>query len=171
MAICRTQRLVFACVISAILLLVYNSAFQPPGSVIDTSTADWTLTPIPMQPPTQPIPTDLWYELGYRTKSHRPDSPSKDSQDSQDSHKDSHFISWLSGRVPVGRVPFITIGDCNYVHAHRNFRDRLDQWGYGEDFIVICLDQCCADARGFHAYRHFIGDSVAFIKVRGSDYC
>jgi hypothetical protein len=80
----------------------------------------------------------------------------------------SRFISWLSARVPVDRVPFITIGDCQYIHALRNFRDRLDQWGYGDDLVVICLDQCCADARDYHAYNRYIGESVAFVKVRAN---
>ena len=79
---------------------------------------------------------------------------------------DSRFIDWLSARVPSDRVPFITIGDHQYVHALRNFRYRLDQWGYGQDLVVLCLDQLCTDARDFHGYPGYLGESVAFVKVR-----
>lgn len=78
---------------------------------------------------------------------------------------ESRFISWLTDRVPADHVPFVTIGDCQYIHALRNFRHRLDEWGYGDDLVVICLDQCCADASDYHAYTRYIGESVAYIKV------
>lgn len=83
-------------------------------------------------------------------------------------HTDSRFISWLEDRVPNDHVPFVTIGDCQYIHALRNFRHRLDEWGYGDDLVVICLDQCCADASDYHAYTRYIGESVAYIKVRAN---
>jgi hypothetical protein len=68
--------------------------------------------------------------------------------------------------VTSDRVPFITLGDRNYVQALRNFRERLDQWGYGLDLVVLCLDQYCADYNAFHGYTGYIGESVGFIKVR-----
>jgi hypothetical protein len=98
-----------------------------------------------------------WSPRGHRTGSHL--GPLK---------PDSRFISWLSDRVPNDHVPFVTIGDCQYIHALRNFRHRLDEWGYGDDLVVICLDQCCADASDYHAYTHYIGESVAYIKVRAN---
>lgn len=85
-------------------------------------------------------------------------------------HTDSRFISWLETRVPNHHVPFVTIGDCQYIHALRNFRHRLDEWGYGDDLVVICLDRCCTDASDYHAYTHYIGESVAYIKVRANIY-
>lgn len=108
-----------------------------------------------------------------RTKPIRTDSYPKSIQSDllKPIKTNSRFISWLSARVPVDRIPFITIGDSKYVHALRNFRDRLGQWGYDDDFVVICLDQCCADARGFHAYPYFVGESIAFVKVRYSGCC
>lgn len=84
------------------------------------------------------------------------------------SHTKSRFTSWLENRVPNNRVPFITIGDCQYIHALRNFRHQLDKWGYGDDLVVICLDHCCLDVSDYHSYQHYIGESVAYIKVSAS---
>jgi hypothetical protein len=173
----RTQRFAFALVTLVVLVAIYNASLQLPKLRSDSSSAEWTLNPIPTQSSTYPIPTHSSYKSDK--PNHTPDppqsnSPSKAIQTSSPSkvlQSDSHFISWLSDRISVDRVPFITIGDGKYVHALRNFRDRLDQWGYGDDFVVICLDECCADARGYHAYPYFIGESVAFIKVRFSDHC
>lgn len=168
----RTQRFAFALITLIVLVAIYHVSLQLPMLRSDTSSADWTLNPIPTQSSAHPIPTHSSEEPDKPNHTLDPpqsDSPNKAIQTGSPSKplaSDSHFISWLSARIPVDHVPFITIGDGKYVHALRNFRDRLDQWGYGEDFVVICLDQCCSDARGYHAYPYFIGESVAFIKVR-----
>jgi hypothetical protein len=136
LAMRKLQRGLLALLTLAILVAIYLASLQPPGWLTE-SPQKWRLNPLSTQhkSPQKPLRTE------------------------------SHFIDWLSSRVPNSRVPFISIGDSKYVHALRNFRDRLDQWGYGDDLVVICLDEGCGDARGFHAYSHYIGESVAFIKV------
>jgi hypothetical protein len=170
----RAQRFAFTLVTLAILVAIFRVSLQLPRLRTDSPSADWTLDPVSTKWPAYPIPTDSSYKSDHISDPPQSHSPSKAIQTilpSKAPESGSHFISWLSTRVPVDHVPFVTIGDGKYVHALRNFRDRLDQWGYGEDFVVICLDQCCADARGYHAYPHFIGESVAFIKVRYFDHC
>lgn len=78
---------------------------------------------------------------------------------------DSAFVNWVSARIPTNHVPFVTVGDCQYIHALRNFHHQLEQWGHGDDMVVICLDQCCADVQDYHSYTRYIGESVAYIKV------
>jgi hypothetical protein len=146
----RARRLLSWFVTLGILIALYHASFQLPKLGTDTISAGWPLSSHP-------------------TESHS-DSPSEADpapiKALEPFKSDARFISWLSARVPVGHVPFITIGDCKYIHALRNFHHRLDQWGYGDDMVVICLDQCCVDARDYHAYHHYIGESVAFVKVR-----
>ena len=169
----RVQRFAFALVTLAILIAIYRVSVQLPRLRIDSPSADWTTDPVSTKWPTHPIPTHPSYTSDHTSdplQSHSTSKAIQTGSPSKTPESDSRFISWLSTRVPAGHVPFVTVGDGKYVHALRNFRDRLDQWGYGEDFVVICLDQCCADARGFHAYPHFIGESVAHIKVRYPDH-
>ena len=165
----RVQRFAFALVTLAILVAIYHVSLRLPSLKTDAPSADWTLDPAPTNWPT--VSSYKSDHTPHLTQSNSPSKAIQTSSPSKTPESDSHFISWLSARVPVDHVPFITIGDGKYVHALRNFRNRLDQWGYGEDFVVICLDQCCVDARGFHAYPYFIGESVAFIKVRYLDHC
>jgi len=177
LAMSRAQRIAFALASLVILVAIYQVSLQLPTLRSDTPSADWTANPIPTSWPAHPVPTHSSYTPNKPHPASNPPpsaspsnaSPSKAIQTGSPSkalQSDSHFISWLSARIPTDRIPFITIGDGKYVHALRNFRHRLDQWGYGDDFVVICLDQCCADGRGYHAYPYFIGESVAFIKVR-----
>lgn len=169
----RSQRFALGLATLVFLVAIYHVSLQLPMLRSDTPTADWTLGPIPTQWPAGHVPTYSSYKP-YKPE-HTPDLPQSDSPKaiqtgfpSKPSKSNSRFISWLSARIPNDHIPFITIGDGNYVHALRNFRDRLDQWGYGDDFVVICLDQNCADGRGYHAYPYFIGESVALVKVRRS---
>jgi hypothetical protein len=148
----RVHRFLFVCVTLSIVIALYHVSYQIPKLKTPSFSGSWPLNKLP---------------IGDHSK-----SPSKSSQKGSSSKlleplkTDSRFVSWLSARIPVDRVPFITIGDCKYIHALRNFHDRLDQWGYRDDLVVICLDQCCADARDYHAYTRYIGESVAFVKVR-----
>jgi hypothetical protein len=171
----RATRYLFVIVTWGVLIALYHAAFQPPKLRTDRFSTGWSLsnnrpaeghsysygevnqTDLPSKAlePSKPV-------AHSSTKAIQTASPSKALTPLK---TDSRFISWLSARVPVDRVPFITIGDCKYIHALRNFRDRLEHWGYGDDLIVICLDQCCVDARDYHAYTRYIGESVAFVKV------
>lgn len=82
-------------------------------------------------------------------------------------HSSSQLILWLESRgLTSDRTLFISIADAKYLSSLHNFRQRLDQWGYGENLVVMCLDQDCRDYDAFHGYPGFVGQSVAYIKVR-----
>jgi hypothetical protein len=147
----RAHRFLFVLVTWAILIALFHASFQLPKLGSNRFAKGWSFSS---------SPTD------NNPHSHNDTSLALSPTKALEPLKtDSRFISWLSARVPVDRVPFVTIGDCKYIHALRNFHHRLDQWGYGDDLVVICLDQCCADARDYNAYTRYIGESVAFVKV------
>jgi hypothetical protein len=177
----RAHRYLFVLVTWVILIVLYRSSSQLPRLGTASFSAGWSLSSRPAESHSESLGKHSQKDSSISvlpTEGHS-DSlsnegptglPDKALANSPIKHlkplkTDSRFISWLSARVPVDRVPFITIGDCKYIHALRNFRNRLEQWGYGDDLIVICLDHCCADARDYHAYTRFIGESVAFVKV------
>lgn len=79
----------------------------------------------------------------------------------------SQLIFWLQSRgLTPSHSLFLSIADASYIAALRNFRQRLDQWGYGENLVVICLDEDCRACDTFHGYPGLIGRSIAYIKVR-----
>lgn len=172
----RARRFAFAFFISVVLVAIYHTLYRLPRLGINIAPPDWALGPVPTQWHTDSVPTHSTLESdrlstpqtkssGNAIETPSPSKPLGSYPLLKPIKTSSHFISWLSARIPANRIPFITIGDYKYVHALRNFRDRLDTWGYGDDFVVICLDQGCADARGYHSYTRFIGESVAYIKV------
>jgi hypothetical protein len=58
--------------------------------------------------------------------------------------KTPSFISWLKQHgISNKRIPIITIGDARYLTAIHHLKRRLDEWDYGGDFVVLCLDQAC----------------------------
>jgi len=66
----------------------------------------------------------------------------------------SDFVRWLQqSGITIGRHPIITIGDSNYLGALKNLRARLDQYGYGDDLVVLCLDDACAQETSYHGWR------------------
>ena len=168
--------------IAAVLILVtifHNASLrelmtsQSYGLGSDRAFLHWPQAAIPTPSPAASVLPDVLYELDHTpepTHASLPPTSYESTPLFPPLKTDSRFIAWLSARVPGDRVPFITIGDYQYVHALRNFRHRLDQWEYGQDLVVICLDRLCMDARGFHAYPGYIGESVAFVKVRYSGH-
>jgi hypothetical protein len=156
----RAHRYLFVLVTWGVLIALYHASFGLPRLGSDKCSASGTLSSRPLKSLSEGHSDSHSKSLSETGRTRLPTKALEPLK------SDSRFISWLSGRVPVDRVPFITIGDCQYIHALRNFRNRLEQWGYGDDLVVICLDQCCADARDYHAYTRYIGESVAFVKVR-----
>lgn len=89
------------------------------------------------------------------------------------SEKLTPLIAWIkSSGISSERIPLISIADSKYIQALRSLKARLDRWGRGSDFIVICLDTACTEENSFKGYGGYIHkdgkvmDSVALIKVR-----
>ncbi|KAJ9607248.1 hypothetical protein H2200_008321 [Cladophialophora chaetospira] len=65
----------------------------------------------------------------------------------------SDFIAWLRQRgISHRRHPIITIGDSNYLPALHHLRHNLDKWKFGNDLVVLCLDQECADDKSLNGW-------------------
>jgi hypothetical protein len=84
----------------------------------------------------------------------------------------SALVAWLQLQgFTSDRTPIVTIADSKYLRALHSLKQRLEQWGRGQDLVALCLDWDCAKDPTFHGYPGFVTDdkelqqSVALLKV------
>jgi hypothetical protein len=46
----------------------------------------------------------------------------------------------------------VTIADSKYIFPLHHLQKRLDKFGYGQDLVVLCLDDACAEDESFHGW-------------------
>jgi hypothetical protein len=116
--------------------------------------------------------------LAYRWRGHFDYVSSLSFQTAQPQQHTSDALAWLKDRGFTNRRhPIITIGDAKYIPALRHLRGRLDNWHYGNDLVVLCLDEECASDANFHGYHVLLDpdratmEQVAEVKVCTFERC
>ncbi len=113
------------------------------------------------------------YQWNTPNKDAAPDHHTSDGFEAEaEASKNADFVDWLQGNgVTNDRHPVVTIADSKYVHSLHHLQRRLNKWGYGQDLVVLCLDDVCAEDEEFHGWAVHLDPSeqvmyqVASMKV------